>query len=71
MQTALRKDRDVAVDFIKAFAILGVVLIHVSTGAYANLSPDIPLCFGALSAGPAYLCFSCAPACCSWDRNGN
>ena len=36
MQTALRKARDVAVDLIKAFAILAVVLIHVSTVAYAN-----------------------------------
>lgn len=42
MQTALRKDRDVAVDFIKAFAILGVVLIHVSTGAYANPVGSFP-----------------------------
>ncbi len=42
MQTALRKDRDVAVDFIKAFAILGVVLIHVSTGAYVNPVGSFP-----------------------------
>lgn len=42
MQTALRKDRDVAVDFIKAFAILGVVFIHVSTGAYANPVGSFP-----------------------------
>ena len=42
MQTALRKDRDVAVDFIKAFAILVVVLIHVSTGAYANPVGSFP-----------------------------
>ena len=42
MENALRKDRDAAVDFIKAIAILGVVIIHASTSAYSQPVGSFP-----------------------------